>query len=137
MGHGANIYFQAIRYVLSGIVVLALDFVTFIIYVAILPNGYIVGNMLGKTVGAISGFLLHKAYSFGGQQEKHVKKQFLYYLLLYGVNVLLSSLIIYVCVSYLDFLVVVSKIVADVAVTVFSFIVSRAVIFNGKNESNA
>lgn len=120
---------QAVRYVIVGLGVLALDFLTFILLVHFIPAAYVIANVAGKSVGAFSGFFLHKNYTFAGQHDKSTLTQITLYFAAYAGNTALSTCIIYLGVDRLGFADVISKVVADVVVTGSSFLIGRFFVF--------
>ena len=120
---------QATRYLVVGLFVVAVDYLAYVLMTHFFPSTYIAANILGKTVGAFSGFFLHKHYTFAGQQDKSTPTQMVLYVALYFGNMTLSSFLIYLGVTLFSCNELLAKIVADAAVIACSFLLNRLLVF--------
>ena len=121
---------QVGRFLASGLCVVALDYLVFIALTSLSPQGYVAANVAGKSAGALSGFFLHKHYTFaGGRQRKSTLVQLVLYFALYVTNMALSTLIIHLCVMLLGWNDLHAKVIADGIVIAGSFLVSRLLVF--------
>ena len=120
---------QAIRYLISGGGVVALDFLCFYLLTRLWPDAYVAANVAAKTIGALSGFFLHKHFTFAGEQAHGAPTQLTLYIALYVFNMALSSAIIFGAVEVLGWHELLAKIVADVIVVATSFVTCRLLVF--------
>lgn len=120
---------QAIRYLISGGMVVALDFLSFYVLTRLWPDAYVVANLVAKTVGALSGFFLHKHFTFAGEQAHSASTQLSLYITLYFVNMALSSAILFGAVDMLQWHELAAKVVADGFVVATSFLTCRMLVF--------
>ena len=120
---------QVTRYLVVGLFVVAVDYLVYVLMMCFFPSIYIAANILGKTVGAFSGFFLHKHYTFAGQQDKSTPTQLIFYVALYFGNMTMSSFLIYLGVTWIGYNELLAKIVADAVVIACSFLLNRLLVF--------
>lgn len=118
-------FHQLMRYGIVGGIVYAADFVAFAISMALMPGAYLSANIVGKTTGAIVGFLLHKQFTFSWDQKDSAKRQAAAYILLFGVNLVASSLLIWLLVDFANMNAFVAKLFVDGIVIACSFLANR------------
>ena len=128
----SGVHVQAVRYFAVGIGVVILDFLSFLLFVFFWPQAYVLANIVGKSVGSLVGFFIHKHFTFAGKQARSTILQLLLYTTLYLANMVLSSFVIYIGVEIIELSTVLSKLVADILVTANSFILSRFLVFKKK-----
>ena len=123
-----------IRYGFVGCFVYFFDFIVYSIIVWIKPEYYQISNVAGRLTGAVLGFIAHKNYTFA--ELKHSKKdskkniQFVQYLALLCFNILLSANVLYLLIKCIHITPFVARVGTDIIVIVFSFLVSKMLIFN-------
>lgn len=122
-------FHQLVRYGIVGGIVYAADFVAFAILMALTPGVYLAANIVGKTTGAIVGFLLHKKFTFSWDQKDSAKRQAATYLLLFGFNLAASSLLIWLLVDFAHANAFIAKLFVDVIVIAGSFIANRLWVY--------
>jgi putative flippase GtrA len=120
---------QLVRYGIVGVIVYAADFVAFAILMVLMPDAYLAANIVGKTTGAIVGFLLHKKFTFSWDQKDSAKRQAGAYLLLFGFNLAVSSLLIWLLVDFAHANAFIAKLFVDVIVIAGSFIANRLWVY--------
>jgi len=120
---------QVVRYGIVGGIVYAADFLAFAILMALMPDAYLGANIVGKTTGAIIGFLLHKKFTFSWDQKDSAKRQAAAYLLLFGFNVAASSLLMWLLVDFAQANAFIAKLFVDGIVIAGSFIANRLWVY--------
>lgn len=124
---------STIRYLLVGGVIYAIDILFFTGSVSVFGNEYyLAANIAAKTVAAVTGFFLHKHYTFNGEQHHNAHQQFLMYIGLFVFNILLSSVLIFLLIGLLSLSSIPARIAVDVVVTVMAFIVSKKIVFRSR-----
>ena len=118
-----------LRYGAVGLVVLAADFATFAALVGIMPTAYLFANLAGKIVGAATGFVLHKYFTFSWSQKHQSGKQLISYTGLMVFNLAQSTLLLWLLVAQLGCDKLIAKIMVDLVVIATSFVVSRFWIY--------
>ncbi len=114
-----------VRFLLSGGVVYLIDIVTFFA-LSWLTQELFWSNVVAKSAGAVSGFFLHKYFTFSNHQRIDVR-QVISYATLFCVNTLLASYLLLFLSQYVVLLI--AKFVSDVVIIVFSFVVSKHIVF--------
>lgn len=120
---------EVLRYGASGAVVYAIDFLTFAAMVHFAPSHYLIANQLAKLAGAISGFFLHKYFTFANQHHHGMRNQFAMYIATFVFNILSSSALLWLLVEVVGAERYVAKIVADVVVIATTFLVGKFLIY--------
>lgn len=114
------------RYVIVGGIIYVADFLIYLLVVTFSTSLFIEGNIIGRIVGAITGFFLHKHWTFKGKQIHSTKKQIVNYFLLLLFNIFLSSILLAGFNLYWYSLGSIwSRIFTDVLIIIFTFVCSR------------
>lgn len=131
--HNISLIGQLIRYCLVGALIYLSDFGIFSLIVFFNAQMYLEANIVGRIVGAVLGFLLHKKYTFADlKQSTGIYTQLVSYAVLFGLNTMLSVILLWGAVKVLTLNVLVSRLLIDVLIIAFSFVVSRFFIFKGE-----
>lgn len=117
------------RYGIVGGIVYAADFAAFAVLMALMPDAYLAANIAGKTTGAIVGFLLHKRFTFSWDQKDSAKRQATAYIVLFGCNLVASSLLIWLLVDFANINAFLAKLFIDGIVIAGSFIANRLWVY--------
>ncbi|MFC4349556.1 GtrA family protein [Kordiimonas lipolytica] len=126
---GKSVFGQAARYIFVGPVIYGLDYLTFVLITYLATGQYLWANVAAKLVGAGTGFLLHKYYTFAGVHAHAGAHQAVRYGLLLGFNMGLATALLYLAVQMLTFPPLVAKVGVDIVVIGCSFLISRAFVF--------
>lgn len=110
-------------------VVWALDFLTYISVLQVASDEYLLANQAGKFVGAISGFFLHKYVTFAGRQRLDPSVQFLIYLGVFTMNIIASSLMLWLLVDAFGAGHYHAKILVDLVVISTSFLAGKYIVY--------
>lgn len=114
------------RYIIVGGIIYVADFLIYLLVVTFSTSLFIEGNIIGRIVGAIIGFFLHKHWTFKGKQIHSTKKQIVNYFLLLLFNIFLSSTLLAGFNLYWYSLGSIwSRIFTDVLIIIFTFVCSR------------
>ena len=124
-----SIRHQSARYVMVGAVVYACDILVFLLVIAIDESMYLAGNIVGKIVGALVGFFLHKHVTFSWKQRDGTAQQFVSYMLTLGANIVLSSALLWFAVEQAGMYEPVAKLIVDVVTIVIAFVLSRWLVY--------
>ena len=120
-----GIVFQAVRYGLVGLVVVASDFAAYAAFLQIFPEGYLGANCLGKATGAGVGFVLHKWVTFNWRQRDGARRQAAAYSAVFLFNLALSSCLLWLLVGLAAADAYIAKLAVDAVVIAVAFFVSR------------
>jgi putative flippase GtrA len=119
------------RYILVGGVVYVFDFLIFSFFVFVSSDLYVIGNVVARVSGALLGFLLHRSWTFRTEYRHNKKLQLLMYVSLLSVNILASSVLLIIFVDLLLLGELYARIITDVVIITFTFIISKLFIFIG------
>jgi len=119
---------QVARYGAVGLVVYAVDFLTYWLIHAFAPALYLLANVAGKAAGAATGFVLHKNVTFVGDQQHRTERQALLYALVLALNMAGSSALLWLAVR-VGAPTTPARIAIDMLVIATSFLASRFLIF--------
>ncbi len=119
------------RYILVGGVVYVFDFLIFSFFVFFNTDLYLIGNIVARISGALLGFLLHRNWTFRAEYKHNKKNQLFRYMSLLSVNILSSSILLFILVDLVLLGELYARIITDIAIITFTFVISKLFIFSG------
>lgn len=119
------------RYILVGGVVYVFDFLIFSFFVFVNADLYVIGNIVARISGALLGFFLHRNWTFRAEYKHNKKNQLFMYMSLLSVNILSSSMLLFILVDLILLGELYARIITDIVIVAFTFIISKLFIFNG------
>lgn len=120
---------QLMRYGLVGGIVYVCDFAAFAAMLWCFPAAYLGANILGKGIGAVVGFVLHRHFTFSWEQRHGAGQQAFSYLLLLLSNIAISTALLWMLVDIAGINEFVAKLCVDIFVIGSSFIASRLWVY--------
>lgn len=120
---------QLLRYGVVGLIVLAADFAAYAVALWAMPGAVVPANVLGKLVGAATGFVLHRSITFRGAKRHGTQRQLASYIALLLFNMAMSSTLLWLLVDRLGCDPYLSKIAVDVIVIGTAFLGSRLLVW--------
>lgn len=120
---------QLVRYGMVGGTVYVSDFAMFAVTLWAVPGAYLWANVAGKSVGALTGFVLHRQFTFSWKQKDSAARQLISYLMLFAFNLALSSLLIFLLVNQAGANAFAAKLVVDFIVIAIAFVASRLWVY--------
>jgi putative flippase GtrA len=124
-----GLFGQIGRFGLVGILVVALDYAVFAALLWAAPESHLVANVAGKVAGAISGFVLHRRFTFKGTQRDGARQQAFSYALLFAFNLCMSTGLLWLLVDFFGLNIYWSRLFVDGLVVVTSFTGSRLWVY--------
>lgn len=117
---------EVMRYLIVAGSTYIADLLVYLLFIMISPSWYLQGNVAGRLVGALLGFLMHRHWTFGGHHLRSRKTQAISYSLLLLLNIGLSSALLIALQTYLPNLgPILSRGCTDTLVISFTFLCSR------------
>jgi putative flippase GtrA len=116
-----------ILYGIIGSASAALDFLLYTFFVNVLLWHYIVSNCISVLAGITTSFSLNRAYNF--KVKDQITKRFSIFLCVGLCGMLLSNLILYFCIDYMQMNKILSKILSIVLVVFFQFLINKYITF--------
>lgn len=117
------------RYILVGGVVYVFDFLIFSSFVFINTDLYLIGNIVARISGALLGFFLHRNWTFRAEYKHNKKNQLVMYISLLSVNIISSSILLFILVDLILLGELYARIITDTVIIAFTFIISKLFIF--------
>lgn len=129
---GRLLHFRFVRYLLVGLAGAAIDYSVFHTVLGALSAPMPVAakgvaNVCGMLAGAVFCFLLNRSYSFSS--KGHMGRQAVAYATLLGVNLFLSSGLIYMLTAHQRMRASIAKLVVMACIIIWNYAVSRFFIF--------
>lgn len=123
---------KAARYLVAGGTAFATEYGVFLLLFYIVHlQAVVIANIISFIAGLIVSFTLNKTWVFKGDHTKKVGHQFVLYMSLAGVNLLITSVAIYWLVS-LGIKAFIAKFIVIVAIAVWNFALFKTIIFRNK-----
>lgn len=120
--------YKEIRYLISGSLSELVELVSFLILLRL--SGWLyISNSLSFALGVISGFILHKIFSFPGEHRFRTKHQLLGYVGLAIFNFFMINIIVGFLVKGLDIMPAIAKIIGICTTVSWSYLLVNRVIF--------
>ena len=127
---GNSLSAQAIRYLIAGGLVFAFDFGVFTGLLLINAHWLFAANIIGKIAGALSGFFLHRHFTFSWQKRQSVVTQFISYGAVLLLNLIISSGLVYLFVISMNIEAIIGRLLSDIVTIVLTFLLSRNLVFS-------
>ena len=116
-----------ILYGIIGSVSAALDFIIYTFFVKFLLWHYIISNCISVLTGISISFVLNRTYNF--KVKDQITKRFSVFLLVGLCGMVLSNLILYFSIDYMQLNKIISKILSIILVVFFQFLINKYVTF--------
>lgn len=119
-----------VRYIISGGTSAFINLSIFSLFLYVFRIHYIVSSVIAFIVAFFVSLILQKFWTFHDHSTDNIHIQTFLYLLnsLFGLCV--NTLVLYICVHYLNFLPLVGQIVAGIFTALCTFSISRKYVFN-------
>src|SRR5580700_940620 len=120
---------KELRYLVAGTASEVIEYVSFLILLAIMPKQLYLSNSVSFILGVLSGFLFHKTWTFRGQQQFKTHQQFVGYVSLAGINFVLINILVGLLVNHWHWHPALGKLAAIAFTVIWTFTLSNYVIF--------
>ena len=117
---------QIIKFVIVGGISTVIDYIIFFILHDILKWNTIISNVLGFTVSVIYNYIASIKWVFDVNKDNDQKKQFIIFITLSIIGLIINTGIVYVCVDIMKLYSLIGKVIATAIVMVFNFITRKA-----------
>ena len=117
---------QIIKFVIVGGISTVIDYIIFFILHDILKWNTIISNVLGFTVSVIYNYIASIKWVFDVNKDNDQKKQFIIFITLSIIGLIINTGIVYVCVDIIKLYSLIGKVIATAIVMVFNFITRKA-----------
>jgi putative flippase GtrA len=123
---------KQLRYVVSGLASEAIEYLAFALLL-FTTHLLIFSNSIGFLLGIASGFVLHKLWSFAGEQQFKTHQQVVGYGMLAAVNFFAANLLVGWLVYGLDIAPLLAKLISMAVIAAWSFVLFNRVIFKQRS----
>lgn len=123
--------YKQLRYLVSGVLSEIIEYASFGALL-MLTSMLTFSNSISFILGIVSGFFLHKWWSFAGEQQFKTHQQVVAYGVLATANFFMSNILINVFVQALDIKPYIAKLVTMFITAIWSYVLFNFVIFKHK-----
>lgn len=116
------------RYVAVQLIAYGIDLLTFLLAFEFTFFGVLASNVFGKINAGLFAYFSHRKFTFGLEGRLFDGKQAVKYFVLLGLNIPLSTLILWLVLLFIESPVV-SKLIADVISVFLTFWISKKWVF--------
>ena len=128
-----KLFIQIFKFTIVGGTAFLIDFVLLYLFKEWFHLPVLLANTLSFTVSVIYNYIASVQWVFEVDHEKSAKKQFIVFIFLSVIGLLLNDLIVWLSVEELRIYYLLAKIIATVIVMIFNFITRK--IFLEKKEN--
>lgn len=121
---------QFVRYLLVQVLAYGLDMGGFVLLFGHFGVEPLIANIVGKILAGVFAFVVHRHFTFEVAEQGTSRQQGVRYFVLLGLNIPLSALVLDVVLRVIP-IVVAAKFVADVISVIFTYWLSKRVVFVG------
>ena len=89
---------------------------------------YIYASVLSFSISTLIGYILHKNFTYKDETDTNSKK-IIYFYLLNTFNILANALLMFILVDLLSIEKMISLIISNILISVYSYIVYKKIIF--------
>lgn len=123
---------KQLRYLVSGVASEAVEYIAFALLLAT-THWLLFSNSVGFVLGIASGFVLHKLWSFAGEQQFKTHQQIISYGLLATGNFFAANLLVGGLVYGLHVAPLLAKLISMAIIAGWSFVLFNRVIFRHRS----
>ena len=120
---------KELRYLVAGTASEIIEFLSFVVLIAIFPGQLYVNNSVSFLLGVVSGFIFHKTWTFRGEQQFKTHQQAVGYLSLAGINFVAINIFIGIYVHALNLGPSLAKLAAIATTVTWTYLISNLLIF--------
>ena len=117
---------QIVKFIIVGGISTVIDYIIFFVLHDILKWNTIIANILGFTVSVIYNYIASIKWVFDVNKNNDQKKQFIIFIFLSVIGLIINTGIVYLCVDIMKFYSLIGKVIATGIVMVFNFITRKA-----------
>lgn len=118
-----------VKYVFSGGTAAAVDLIFLYFLTDIIGVWYVYSAAAAFAAGLITSFFLQKFWTFRDNSLRHIKKQFVIYIVLGTINFFLNPLILYALVEYLHIWYIIGQIFAMGGLAMSNYLINKFITF--------
>lgn len=124
-----NIYIQAFRYALSGVVAFSVDFLILFLLTEFLKIYYMTSASIAFILGLLTSYILNIKWVFINRKFSNKMTEMGLFLLIGIIGIILNLASIWVFTEYLGLFYLFSKIIATVIVFLWNFLAKKIILF--------
>lgn len=119
------LFFQIIKFGIVGVVATIIDFLFLYIFKELLNIPIILSNTLSFTISVLYNYWASLTFVFNINKEKNQKKNFILFITLSIVGLIINNLILWIITDILKIYYIISKLIATIIVMIFNFITRK------------
>ncbi len=127
---------RELRYLAAGTASEAIEYISFLALITAFPHFLYVWNSVSFLLGVLSGFILHKFWTFRGEQQFKTHHQFVGYVTLAGINFVAINVFLGIYVQTFKLTAALAKLLAIATTVVWTYLISNYIIFRHQDEKS-
>ena len=125
---------KELRYLIAGTASEAIEYVSFLILIDLMPHTLYISNSISFALGVLSGFIFHKTWTFRGEHQFKTHQQFIGYISLAAINFVAINAFLGVYVEVLNLSPSLAKLLAIATTVIWTYVISNYVIFRHQDQ---
>lgn len=118
---------QLLRYLITGGLAAGAEYSLFYVLNLLAGLSLILSNSAAYTSGFIISFILNRVWSF--ESKGHLGRQLLLYSILFGINLILSNILVSFFTNQLELATMISKAIAMGIIVLWNFVIYKKIIY--------
>lgn len=118
---------QLLRYLITGGLAAGAEYSLFYVLNLLAGLSLILSNSAAYTSGFIISFILNRVWSF--ESKGHLGRQLLLYSILFGINLILSNILVSFFTNQLGLATMISKAIAMGVIVLWNFVIYKKIIY--------
>ncbi len=118
-----------IKYIFSGGTSFLINILIFWILTKTTNIWYVYASVISFILSTFVGYNLHKKITYIDRSKTEIKTVFVYYILNI-INISMNAFLIFIFVEYLNIFKLISLILSNTLISIYSFIIYKKIIFN-------
>lgn len=123
--------FQLIKYGFFGVITTIINLLLFYIF-NLLGIHYLVSNVISYFLAVVLSYYLNNTYVFSHKENQDEIKKIIKFVLVRLLSLGLDSICLWLCVTLLNYDVLISKIIISIVIILITFVVNKTIVFNEK-----
>ena len=120
-----KLYLQIIKFIIVGGIATIIDYIVFFLLHDYLKINTLISNIISFTVSVIYNYIASITWVFEVNTNLDKKKQFIVYIILSIIGLVINTGIVYLCVDILKMFSLIGKVIATVIVMTYNFITRK------------
>ena len=130
-----KLFMQIIKFVIVGGIATIIDYIVFFLLHDLLKINTLISNITSFSISVVYNYIASIKWVFDVDKEKNAKTQFVIFIVLSIIGLILNTAIVYICVDVMKMFSILAKVLATAFVMVFNFITRKKFLEKKKEKS--